>query len=146
MAIKQLLLFSLGVAAIVSIPLILIATIPPAGPASTSETGSPGWVVALETGPPQNPGGPTMHLTLRNELGGPISNISAVLDLQQMYTFSFPNVTAASPLPVGGLTSTSSILIGASYTCGAEYALVIRGAYSGEHPFSVSVAHVITCE
>jgi hypothetical protein len=144
--IKHVLLFALGVALIASMPLILIAAIPPAGP-MLSPVSSPVSVVALESVPPNTPAGPTVQLTLQNVGSTPIANLSAVLTLQHPYTFYFPNITSTSPLAGGQTVSISAVLFDAGFVCGTAFPLEIIGTFLGRGiSFDLNVSHVLTCE
>lgn len=142
MATQYVLLLALGVALMASMPLALIAALPPVG----SGPSSPLSVVALESVSPYSPGGPTVELAIQNVGSTPVANVSAVLTLNYSYAFYFPNVTPNSPLAGGQTTSTSTILIDGGFVCGTAYPLEIRGTFLGRGlSFDFNFSQVMTC-
>src|SRR5579885_1657186 len=72
-------------------------------------------LVSIKSVPPVNPGGPVIELTLKNTGTTPITNLKAILQLSNNYTFDFNNVTPATPLAPDSSISDTKILIGAGF-------------------------------
>ncbi|GEM_PF-1544598 len=84
-------------------------------------------VASIKMIPPFTPGGPIIQLTLENVGAKPITNIKAVLELDNNYTFDFTNVASSSPLIPGSYASNATMLIGGGFESGIAYPLVISG-------------------
>ncbi|MDG7012331.1 MAG: hypothetical protein JRN11_07270 [Nitrososphaerota archaeon] len=76
---------------------------------------------------PYTPAGPTVALTLRNEMGCCITNLTAILGLNENYTFRFGSVSASHPLGEGMFASAIETLIGAGFNSNTSYPLTIKG-------------------
>lgn len=84
-------------------------------------------VASIKMIPPFTPGGPVIQLTLENVGAKPITNIKAVLELDNNYTFDFTNVTSSSPLIPGNYASNATMLIGGGFESEVAYPLAISG-------------------
>lgn len=91
-------------------------------------------VASIKMIPPYTPGGPIIQLTLENVGAKPITNIKAVLELYNNYTFNFTNVTSSSPLTSHNYASNATMLIGGGFDTEVAYPLVISGM-EGNIPF-----------
>lgn len=91
-------------------------------------------VASIKMIPPYTPGGPIIQLTLENVGTKPITNIKAVLELYNNYTFDFTNVTSFSPLLPNNYASNATMLIGGGFQTEVAYPLVISGM-EGNVPF-----------
>ncbi|HET7336986.1 MAG TPA: hypothetical protein VFJ23_03740, partial [Candidatus Nitrosotalea sp.] len=91
-------------------------------------------VASIKMIPPYTPGGPIIQLTLENVGARPITNIKAVLELYNNYTFDFTNVTSSTPLTPHNYVSNATMLIGGGFQTKVTYPLVISGM-EGNIPF-----------
>lgn len=91
-------------------------------------------VASIKMIPPYTPGGPIIQLTLENVGARPITNIKAVLELYNNYTFDFTSVTSSSPLIPHNYVSNATMLIGGGFQTKVAYPLVISGM-EGNIPF-----------
>lgn len=96
---------------------------------SNSSTKQPGGIVVISAKlvGPYTPAGPTVELTLQNEQGCCVTSLSAILELNNNYTFSFSGVSASNPLDQGQTVSANQTLIGAGFDSSRNYTLVIKG-------------------
>jgi hypothetical protein len=76
--------------------------------------------------PPISPGGPDMEITLKNNGTEPVVHLTAVLQMQKSYDFSF-DVTISAPLTNGQTISSKQTLIGPGSFISYEawYSLII---------------------
>jgi hypothetical protein len=75
---------------------------------------------------PANPGGPIVEITLKNVVVEPVISLTATLELNRFFDFTF-NVTPASPLQSNRSTSDTRCLIGGGFTGGnVSYPLKIH--------------------
>ncbi len=91
-------------------------------------------VASIKMIPPYTPGGPIIQLTLENVGTKPITNIKAVLELHNNYTFDFANVASSSPLTPRNYISNTTMLIGGGFQTKVAYPIVISGM-EGNTPF-----------
>lgn len=131
--------------------LFVIASTNP-GPATlTLPLGGP-----LEIGPPYNPGGPVLSLSLQNKGIIPIDYVTAQIQIQpsrgygpdwvSMYLQSPLDITPASPLLPGQTVLFVVALIGPWYVpCGASYPVSIAGTYSGGLAFGEVASEPLLC-
>ncbi len=84
-------------------------------------------VVAARLVGPYTPAGPTVELTLQNQEGCCVTSLSAILELNNNYTFSFKGVSASNPMEQGQTVSDNETLIGAGFDSSKSYTLVIKG-------------------
>lgn len=96
-------------------------------------------IVSIKSVPPVNPGGPAIELTLKNSGTTPITNLKAMFQLNNNYTFDFNTVTPSNPLAPGDSISDTQILIGAGFRSESSYPLVISGIENDMLPFRHSV-------
>jgi len=86
-------------------------------------------VVSAEMASLNTPAGPTVTITLQNEMGQNVTSLRAVLELaMDNYTYSFAGVSLSNPLKQGQSASDTEILINGGFSAGEAYPLVIEGA------------------
>lgn len=92
---------------------------------------------------PINPGGPNVEITLKNVTNLPVTAISAMLQLNQAFNFTF-DVSSANPLFPGKTVSVRLTLIGAGFSDTASYPLVVNGVLQDGQIFSLNKQIQIT--
>ncbi|MDE1763877.1 MAG: hypothetical protein KGH88_06500 [Thaumarchaeota archaeon] len=95
-------------------------------------------VTSIKMIPPYTPGGPVIQLTLENAGAKPITNIKAMLELYNNYTFDFTNVTSSSPLLPNNYATNATMLVGGGFQTEVAYPLVISGM-EGNIPFAYTM-------
>lgn len=95
-------------------------------PNSTVTSGGIG-LISIEMLKPYTPAGPTWVLTLQNNEGCCVTNLTATLGLNNNYTFTFEAVNSHHPLGQGQFASAVLTLIGAGFNSSASYPLTIKG-------------------
>jgi len=121
------------------------STSPPPLTSTTSAPFSEPVAVVSVSGPipPYNPGGPVVEITLNNVSSVPVITLSAILELNRAFTFTF-EVTPSNPLMPGASASVRQTLIGGGLADNVSYPLTINGTLQGGADFAYTKQVLIT--
>jgi hypothetical protein len=86
---------------------------------------------------PINPGGPVVEIVLRNVSPQPATTLTASLELNRSYTFSF-SVSSSALLAPNQDTSAKQTLIGGGFSDTLNYSLAVSGTLQDGQTFSFS--------
>jgi hypothetical protein len=86
---------------------------------------------------PINPGGPNVEITLKNISSQPVTALSANLQFNQVFSFTF-DVSSSNPLLPGKTVSTRRNLIGAGFSDNVTYSMVVNGVLQDGEIFSLN--------
>jgi len=102
-------------------------------------------VVSAEMASLITPAGPTVTITLQNEMGQNVTSLEAVLELSMNnYTYGFPGVSLSNPLKQGQSASDTETLINGGFSTGEAYPLVIEGTTQGLNFTCVTSTEITT--
>ena len=97
-------------------------------------------------GPPVNPAGAAIHITVTNVGVQPIVRLGATLYLGWPYNLSFLNVSTSSPIHAGEMLTLVSVIVGPDpATCGENFPIEFLGAYASGTTFDQRVPTTMTC-
>ncbi len=106
---------------------LLAATVSSCHPVSASQNQEPIEITSVlgPVGPPPNPGGGAVEITLRNVGVEPVISLTATLELSESLDFIF-DVSPANPLQPNRSTSTTLGLIRSGFSSNDSYPLTIN--------------------
>jgi hypothetical protein len=92
---------------------------------------------------PINPGGPNVEITIKNVTILPVTGVSATLELNTAFNFTF-DISPANPLLPDQTISSRLTLIGAGFNSTSSYSMVIDGVLQDGEIFSLNKQVQIT--
>ncbi len=132
-------LFFVGSGFIAAFAVVLILVVP----LFASGASSPIEVLSFQNTGATNPAGPTVTLSVRNTGSGTI--ISLIAWIAGRFSIPFTGISYVTPLHPGDATSTTDVVVGWGFTCGASYALDFQGMYLTGDRLNTTVGATITC-
>jgi hypothetical protein len=123
---------------------LLAVTVSSCHPVSASQSWEPIEIVSV-LGPvrPFTPAGPIVEITLKNLAVEPAISLTATLELNRSFDFTF-NVSPSNPLQPNASTSDTLTLIGGGFSSDVSYPLTINATFrNGANFFYIKLVQIV---